>query len=396
MTSDLSVTESTTQLSRDVIDAVYPPILILVGVTCNILIILVMRTKQFCRQSTAVFMTTGAVNDALSLLISMTTHWLHVNFDGIYYQNEVKDICRFLDFYGWGNCDFGILITSTMTVDRALAMTFPLKVKTKSVKRARVSVVILLLIVVAKEFHFLIGSNMVQETRKERLCDVYPGTESYKYFWKEVWPWLHLAYLSLCFITIIVSNIVLVIQIIKSSKFEESIRKDSNSFDRSHGKDHNKTSYVKRTRKQLHTIAPMLIGESVVMLILTFPFSVQLSVSEYNPEFYRAPEMSLLFSVTFYLLYTNKCVTFFVYLVTGSKFRESLKQVFWRCIKGKRGVRRNRFDNLSQWYKKRQGSYSRQGVLENAESPWNTESASKDTVTSNSHSHHGNFVSTHL
>lgn len=396
MTSELSVTESTTQLSLGVIHAVYPPILILVGVTCNIFIILVMRTKQFCRQSTAVFMTTGAVNDALSLLISMTTHWLHVSFDGIYYQNEVKDICRFLDFYGWGNCDYGILITSTMTVDRALAMTFPLKVKTKSVKRARVTVVILLLIVVAKEFHFLIGSHMVPESRKERLCDVYPETDSYKFFWKEVWPWLHLAYLSLCFITIICSNIVLVIQIIKSSKFEESIRKDSNSFDHSKGKEHNKTSYVKRTRKQLHTIAPMLIGESILMLVLTFPFSVQLSVSEYNPEFYRAPGMALLFSVTFYMLYTNKCVTFFVYLVTGSKFRESLKQVFWRCLKGKGGVRRNRFNTFSQWYKKRQGGYSRQGEKDPAGSPWTTESGSKDPETPNPRLHHGNFVSTHL
>lgn len=398
MTSDLSVTESTTESPPHVIDVVYPPILIAVGVTCNVLIILVMRTKQFCRQSTSVFMTTGAINDALGLVVSMTTHWLHVSFDRIYYRHDVSNICKFLDFYGWGNCDFGILITSTMTVDRALAMTFPLKVKTKSVKRARITVLVLTLIVVAKEFHFLIGSKMVPESRKERLCDVFPATDSYKFFWKDVWPWFHLSYLSVCFITIISSNIVLVFQIFKSIKFEKTINRVTEN-NNSKGKEACKINHTSRTRNHLHAIAPMLIGESAVMLVLTFPFSVHLAISEYNPEFYRQLDTSLVFSVTFYMLYTNKCVTFFVYLVTGSKFRESLCQVFWRCWKGKDGIRRNRFDTLSQWYLRRNSNISSGGRRKSSPQngrAWATDSTSCETMTSESQTEPNYIISTHM
>ncbi|XP_062598831.1 C-C chemokine receptor type 3-like [Saccostrea cucullata] len=389
-TSEVSATETKTQRSGDVINAVYPPILIFVGVTCNVLIILVMRTKQFCRQSTSVFMTTSAVNDALSLVISMTTHWLYVSFDGIYYRNDVKGICKFLDFYGWGNCDFGILITSMMTVDRALAMKFPLRFKTKSITRARIVVLVTVMIVVAKEFHFLIGSNMVPESRKERLCDVFPETESYKFFWKQVWPWLHLVYLSVCFIIIIGSNSVLLLQILKSSNFQKIFKKTSKN---SKLLDQNKFNYSTRMRKQLHTIAPMLIGESLVLLLLTFPFSVQLSISGYNPEFYSSPDMSLLFSVTFYMLYTNKCVTFFVYLVTGGKFRKSLKQIFRRWFKGKNSVRKSQFNNFSKWYSIKGDLQTKKPICRTPSSEvWNTGSSfSSDIQTETSY-----VVSTHL
>ncbi|XP_048752463.1 C-C chemokine receptor type 3-like [Ostrea edulis] len=393
--SGVTATGTKTQKSLDVIDAIYPPILILVGVTCNVFIILVMRTKQFCRQSTSVFMTAGAVNDALSLVISMTTHWLYVSFDGIYYRNEVKGICKFLDFYGWGNCDFGILITSMMTVDRALAMMFPLKFKTKSIRRARIIVVILAFIVVAKEFHFLIGSNMVPESRKERLCDVYPGTESYQFFWKRVWPCLHLVYLSVCFIIIIVSNTILVLQLLKSSKFETNFRKTSKFKENSRIDECNNLNYNARVRRQLHTIVPMLVGESLVLLILTFPFSVQLSISGYNPDFYSSPDMGLLFSATFYMLYTNKCVTFFVYLVTGSKFRQSLKQIFRRCIQGKDSVRRTQFDNFSKWYTAK-GDHSKQVWRRTSSDIWSTDTASRETMMSDIQMAPKFVVSTHL
>jgi hypothetical protein len=41
-------------------------------------------------------------------------------------------------------------------------------------------------ITIAKEFHFFIGSDMVEEDRSERLCDVYPNSETYLYFWTEL------------------------------------------------------------------------------------------------------------------------------------------------------------------------------------------------------------------
>ena len=332
-TNELSHAENTTasaaKTSLDIINAVYPPLLIVVGVTCNVFVILVMRTKYFRCQPSSVFMVSGAVNDGLSLVLSMTTHWLYVTFDGIYYKNDVKSICKFLDFYGWGNCDFGILLTTAMMVERALAIKFPFKrLSCNATKKNKIIVIILLIITIAKDFHFLIGSDMVEEGRQERLCDVFPGSASYRMFWKQVWPWLHLSFLIVCIIVIVVSNTVLVQEVWKAARIEKTLTLIISNNNRKRNK-----SFAKM-EKQWRTMTPMLIGESFVLLILTFPFTIQLSISGYNPEFYKSFEMGLLFSVTFYMLYTNKCVNFFVYLVTGQMFRKELAIVLKNCFCG--------------------------------------------------------------
>lgn len=340
-----NISLTNTSNSRQWIDIVYPPILVLFGTMFNILIIMVMFTKHFRRQATSVYMISGAVNDALGLVVSMTTHWLYVTFDDVYVQERVPGICKFLDFYGWGNCDYGILITTAMTIDRALAITFPLRKHSarRSVRTAKIVSVILALIVTAKEFHFMFGSQMVDQTRKERLCDVVPTSATYAYFWKNVWPWLHFAFLATCFVTIIASNCVLLFFVWKSSRSgpsQSSILRKT--------KTNGKGSPVKED-KQWMTITPMLIGESLCLLMFTFPFTVQLFVSGYDSDFYSTLNRRLLFSVTFYMLYTNKCITFIVYIATGSRFRLALFDVFLVCTQGRQALRKRRFkDNYGK------------------------------------------------
>lgn len=313
------------------IDVYYPPILIIVGVACNVLVLLVMRTRYFRYQPSSVYMIGGAVNDIFSLLISMTTHWFHVTFD-LYSREKTRYLCKFLDFYGWGNCDLGILIATAMTIDRAIAIKFPLKKNNlNTFSRAKLALVTVSVITVAKEFHFFIGSDMVEEDRSERLCDVFPASETYKFFWKNIWPWLHLSFLVICFILMFVSNIILIRSIWLSSHREILNSVEKLQFDRS----------SVRGNKQVQTITPMLIGESIVLLVLTFPFSVQLFVFGYDSSFYQTTTTHFVFSLTFYMLYTNKCVNFFVYLVTGHRFRLGLKELATTCFYGKTKLRQS-------------------------------------------------------
>ncbi|XP_033763254.1 uncharacterized protein LOC117344570 [Pecten maximus] len=324
------------------VDLIYPPVLIVTGVTFNILIIVVMRTRFFNEQSTSVFMTMGAANDTLSLLVSMLTHWLYVAFPGVYNKEKAGWICKFLDFYGWGNCDLGILITTSMTIDRAFAISFPLRMASgNNIKRAKITVVCMTLIVVAKEFHFLIGSEMVDPDQTERLCNVFTTTAAYTYFWEIVWPWLHFSFLLVCFAIMSISNGILIYFVWKSSKnlktSDSKIAKRLGASPRASIWPHQKVD------QKWRTITPMLIGESCALLLLTFPFTVQTFFSEYSPTFYHKIQPKLLFSVTFYMLYTNKCITFIIYLVTGSRFRQALKESAIICFKGKNALRRKRF-----------------------------------------------------
>ncbi|XP_069106659.1 uncharacterized protein [Argopecten irradians] len=331
--SDL-LTLSDTQL----VDLIYPPVLIVMGVTFNILIVVVMRTRFFNEQSTSVFMTMGAANDTLGLLVSMLSHWLYVVFPQVYNKEKAGWICKFLDFYGWGNCDLGILITTSMIVDRAFAISFPLRMASgNNMKRAKITVACMTLIVVAKEFHFLIGSDMVEPDQTERLCNVVTTTATYKYFWEVVWPWLHFSFLLVCFAIMTISNTILIYFVWKSSN-------NLNSRDSKHNQRFTSSANLhQKVDQKWRTITPMLIGESCALLILTFPFTVQTFFSEYDPTFYRKIPKRLLFSITFYMLYTNKCITFIIYLVTGSRFRQALKESAIICFWGKSVIRKKRF-----------------------------------------------------
>ena len=376
--SDISLASGTPFV---ILNTIYPPILIVSGLIFNILVVCVMRTRFFQRQNISVYMTALALNDATSLCISMTSHWLYVSFDDVYNRDKLTDICKFLQFYGWGNCDFSILVSTTMSVNRAIAVSLPLKTRWKySSRRPKFVILFLLFIVFVKNIHFVFSSKIVKyDYMRDKLCDVFPETEIYKVFWESVWPWLHVSFLVLCFIIIAVSNGVLIRQLYASSHLEirrhqYSHRRESlvteSADSRSPLKHRNsclcsesstssgeqrRTSILPNSVLGLHgshsgdwrqwqTITPMLIGESVLILLLTFPFSIQLAISSAD-----AGHSQMLFSITFYMLYTNKCATFFVYLITGSRFRLGLRKLFFRCFHGRGAVRRKQFKETLHW-----------------------------------------------
>ncbi|XP_061179280.1 uncharacterized protein LOC133187903 [Saccostrea echinata] len=343
-----------------ILNTIYPPILIVVGLICNSFIVCVMRTRFFQCQNISVYMTALALNDALSLSISMTTHWLYVSFENIYDRDKMTDICKFLQVYGWGNCDFSILLSTTMSVNRAIAVYLPLKSRASkySHRRPKFIILFLLLIVLVKNIHFAFSSKIVKSGHmRDKLCDVFPESEIYKIFWENVWPWLHVSFLVLCFLVIAASNGVLVRQLYASSHLEIrrhhcSNRKESLIVSEevpSPLKHRNSCFCSEKSNgsgefRQWQTVTPMLIGESILILLLTFPFSMQLAIS--TADFGHS---EMLFSITFYMLYTNKCATFFVYLITGSRFRLGLRKMFYRCTHSRGAIRRQHFKETLHW-----------------------------------------------
>ncbi|XP_050412072.1 neuropeptides B/W receptor type 1-like [Patella vulgata] len=316
----------------DIVNLYVPPIIVIVGNICNILAILVMRSPHFRCLSTSVYMIACAVNDAVSLIISLTAHWVGVNFPDAIIRNDYSHyMCKFFNFYGWGNCDYTILLTAAMTADRAYAIMKPLKASTMNlVKRAKIIVTLLIVIVVIKEFHFLFSSDLVPPERTERLCSVVAPTDAYEYFYHKVWPGIHLSFLTVCFIIIISSNIIIIRNVRRSANMSDfKNRKLSTGNLSLTGNEFNSSNQSAQGRwRQMTT---MLLAESFALILLTYPFSMHLSVIANIPDVYTDPVKNaanqLSFSVVFYLLYSNKCVNFCLYCVTGSRFRLALREI---------------------------------------------------------------------
>ncbi|XP_052212040.1 uncharacterized protein LOC127831092 [Dreissena polymorpha] len=317
------VTESTThvdvtrrQTLSVFINLLMPPVLVTVGVTCGAMTILTMRTKYFRRVSASVYLKTGALNDILALLILLTAHWLYLNQPAAFVRTESSHLmCKFFNFYGPGNNDFGMLLTVAMTAERALAVASPFGVaKYLSVKRAWRIVLGLLCFSVIKNSHLLLSSDLVPEGRTDRLCDTFPERigPAYKAFLYDVWPWIHVTFVLLCGLALVVNNFVILYFVYQSQA------------DRFSG------------GQTWRHLVPMLIGESVLLIALTFPFTLHLALLairlKYDSTIYTDPHKAsaetLVFSVTFYMLYSNKCANFFMFCATVKR-----KQGTWRTTK---------------------------------------------------------------
>lgn len=177
-----------TYKAADVVNLFYPPVLITVGTVVNILSILVMRTPSFRHVSTSVYMVASAINDLVSLYVSLLTHWLFVNFPDIFVRGvSLDNMCRIFNFYGFSNCDFTMVLTVCMTADRAYAIKFPFKVASVDmVKRAKFVISVAVLFVFVKNVHFFFCSSMSPPTSTERLCVVTTTNHDFEFYVDEV------------------------------------------------------------------------------------------------------------------------------------------------------------------------------------------------------------------
>ena len=370
------------------LDRYIPPILLVIGLVSNSLVILVMRSKSFRKLSTSFYMEANASVDILSLVIPLPIHWLFVNFPDLFKPlHNHHWLCASLNFVGWGTSDLGVLYTVAMTTERALAIRLPLKApRLCTRRRARWTVAGLTLLEVVKVGHLTVTSQvMVGEDTTSRLCDVSRDDPGYAWFHAYIWPWLHTAMLLICYLLAALGNFVIMQSIASSRKgvliTSFSGREDSYSLsspavstipsvtlstsnrsiaslgdsDRAmslstfasvkdlstsgaanpKGKDSTRIplSY-KSQRSQIQNarnlqLSIMLVTDSLTLVLCTLPFSVvELLMTRYQALPNQAGGKNLAFTATFYLLYVNRCLNFFLYCLSGARFRSALVEIF--------------------------------------------------------------------
>lgn len=79
-------TDSEAVLEQRVADSInfwFPPFLFFIGVIANILVVMVMQSKDFRHMSTSFYMSVSSLVDMASLLVSLPAHYLYVNFPSV-------------------------------------------------------------------------------------------------------------------------------------------------------------------------------------------------------------------------------------------------------------------------------------------------------------------------
>lgn len=336
-TTDAMSAES---LAANGIDLYFPPVLFITGLVCNTLVILVMRAPYFAKVSTSLYMSFNALIDNVSILMVLPVHWLHVNFPYVIYRGtHAEFICKALNFLGWGTSDLGIILTSAMTLERAIAIKFPLhSVSYCTVKKAKYVTGCLVVFILFKDGIFLVSSVMVPLQDETQLCDLDKSDSNIRKYSENFLPVIHNIFLSVSFIIIIISNIVILKSVRSSgdfSSYSSAMRAPGDTTQaaeqRSSGQQgSSNVMYKIRRSSRGRQLTIMLISDSLTIVICTLPFSIVTSIDFRQVD---GGTRHLVFSISLYLLYVNRCANFFLYCVSGERFRRGLKML---CTCGKK------------------------------------------------------------
>lgn len=295
------------------------PVIIFAGTVGNTLSFLVLIRRRMRRTSVYFYLAMLACADTCTLYLSGFKTWLRVltGFELLHISNGS---CKLLMFLFLQSLHLSAIFIVAVTIDRYLTIWFTFKnTALHVVKRAGTITLCAFCSLLFYNCHvfWTIG---LQETEQKRLICA-PFTENA--FMCEIFPWLKLSlYTVVPFLIVFILNFAIVI---KMFSVFYSLKKQTDESD-----DRNSQAQMGQYR-----ITVMLLAVSFTWLILTAPFTLFIFVSEAADDPEQQAKQFLLKTVCFTLLYINHSINFYLYCVTGRKFRNELKEFL--CSLHRRG-----------------------------------------------------------
>lgn len=305
------------------------PIVIMLGTIGNILSFLVLCRHTMRTTSTFIYMQATAVVDLAALYINAFRKWLTILNDGKDITTQSKTACIIMHFLSYFTYDYSVWLVVAMTVERFIAIHFPLKAaQMATTSRARKVTLLLFFIFVA--INSLMFWTVTIDDR--RFCI---PEEEYEHFHDKVMPWLDATIYSFVpFVVLLTFNIMIIYDNRKATLRRRSMR--------SQNQRRNRTD----SRQQFHQrLTAMLLSVSFSFLVCTSPKVIFMSIRDSAFQFtvdgkvnYHGYASYLMASrISDFFVYLNHSINFFLYSIHGQRFRRELKNVLC-CARG--GLRR--------------------------------------------------------
>ena len=164
------------------------------------------------------------------------------------------------------------------------------------------------------------GATFNSDTHRDAACVV---SREYQEFYFSVWSWVDLLIFSLLpWLCLVVSNSVLLWTL------NVSIRQAQHSLGSAH------TEGLSGRKKQASSMMVTLFAVSTVFIVLNLPMSCVQVFTFYlysigSPNyFYQSEVIAYCYDIALALWEINSAVNFYIYCLTGSKFRRELKKMF--------------------------------------------------------------------
>jgi len=235
--------------------------------------------------------------------------------------------CKAEKFSFYTASDAAIWILVAFTVDRLVAVSLPLvKYKVCPPRRAVSVCVMVVVAAVGKNLH-VFWTRDVERDSDGRVSRVCGRPEPYTYFEQQVRPWLAFVFVSVVpFIVISVCNCLIIIALLRAHRKRTAALQRSGTI-QDNEKPEEATDAAQTSRRAVFTqTSLMCIAASVAFVVCVTP-SIVLTMGRHSWKFSGGPTQTAYFAsraVSHQFSCLNHAVNFFLYCITGQRFRREL------------------------------------------------------------------------
>ena len=256
------------------------------------------------------------INDNI-MMILFFYHWLLTVVEIHESFSMGCKIESFLAMFSLPNATFQVV---AMTLDKFVAIKWPHKAATYSTpKRAKLVVVAILFCVTIYNIPHLFISKLIGKS-----CVSYGAGDVYT----QVYSWFTFALNGIVsFISLIAMNVTIIHSVRKGHKRFSNGQKPVENLEDQHSASRTKQRLSKNTENQL---TAMLLLVTTLFLVLLIPTYIRFLYFNYvkrdTPEEYASS--MLFYYLCTRLYFTHSGINFFLYCISGRKFRGDLKELF--------------------------------------------------------------------
>lgn len=284
-----------------IINKYYLYIICGIGIPGNIAaLVTVWKMKPL--SSSSIFMIALASMDTLTLVIKELYYQL------TYFDIQMFDLgCQFFVFIGQFAGHYANWILVAMTTERFIAIRFPMKVQKICTKTKVITalLVIAVAMIVLNVHHFATVDEGYDSFSKYQ-CST---KKDHEFFMTKIWYWMDgVAFSVAPFCALIILNFFII------NGIRDSVKKQRDL-----------TNLQQKQTKQHNQITVMLVTVSLVFTLLTLPnsvFFISRGYWDYKKSNYQIALHLLIYQLVFVLTDLNHAVNFYLYFLSGKKFRK--------------------------------------------------------------------------
>ena len=306
-----------------------PPVIILAGTVGNALSVLVFIQKKMRVKSTSVFLIGLAVVDTVVLYTGLLRWWIR-KLTRIDIRQLVDCRIHILLTYAFVQLSAWILVL--VTIERVISVFFPLKSR-EIITRRRAGILLAVTVVslIGLNAHFMWTRVLYTHTSEVTYCI---PAEEHTEFSNKTWAWIDSFVASyIPFAIMLISNLAIIYKVLRATLHRRSTMNV--------GKD---------VSSKMGSMTAMLLLLNFIFLLTTSPIVIFI---KYRKDFLgdRSPQSfaraNLAWIIVNLIQYCNNALNFFLYCISGARFRRELTSTVCRCGR-KRGIERTMSFGMSR------------------------------------------------